>query len=138
MLTPNLTINAAGHLCIGGTDTVTLAKTHGTPLYVMDENMIRENCRGFAGVIAEEYEGRGLICYASKALSCKELYRIVNAEGLGCDVVSGGELIVDGSVWLGEGDVILSGGELIVPGGAEALVLDAGTLTVAGGTVRES
>lgn len=92
MLTPNLTINVAGHLCIGGADTVTLAKTHGTPLYVMDENMIRENCRGFAGVIAEEYEGRGLICYASKALSCKELYRIVNAEGLGCDVVSGGEL----------------------------------------------
>ena len=92
MLTPNLTINAAGHLCIGGADTVTLAKTHGTPLYVMDENMIRENCRGYERVISEEYGGRGLICYASKALSCKELYRIVHAEGLGCDVVSGGEL----------------------------------------------
>lgn len=92
MLTPNLTVNMEGHLCIGGADTVTLAKTHGTPLYVMDENMIRENCRGYERVISEEYEGRGLICYASKALSCKELYRIVHAEGLGCDVVSGGEL----------------------------------------------
>lgn len=92
MLTPNLTVNAAGHLCIGGADTVALAKTHGTPLYVMDENMIRENCRGFERVISEEYEGRGLICYASKALSCKELYRIVDSEGLGADVVSGGEL----------------------------------------------
>ncbi|MBQ5338325.1 MAG: diaminopimelate decarboxylase [Oscillospiraceae bacterium] len=92
MLTPNLTINAEGHLCIGGADTVTLAKTHGTPLYVMDENMIRENCRGFARVIREEYGGRGMICYASKALSCKELYRIVDSEGLGADVVSGGEL----------------------------------------------
>ena len=92
MLTPNLTINAAGHLCIGGADTVALAKTHGTPLYVMDESMIRENCRGFERVIFEEYGGRGLICFASKALSCKELYRIVDSEGLGADVVSGGEL----------------------------------------------
>ena len=71
MLTPNLTVNAEGHLCIGGADTVTLAKTHGTPLYVMDENMIRGNCRGFERVISGEYGGRGLICYASKALSCK-------------------------------------------------------------------
>lgn len=92
MLTPNLTVNEAGHLCIGGADTVTLAKTHGTPLYVMDENMIRENCRGFEKVISEEYQGRGLICYASKALSCMEMYRIVDSEGLGADVVSGGEL----------------------------------------------
>lgn len=92
MLTPNLTVSPEGHLCIGGADTVTLAKTHGTPLYVLDETMIRENCRGYERVIAEEYGGNGLICYASKALSCKELYRIVDAEGLGADVVSGGEL----------------------------------------------
>ncbi len=92
MLTPNLTVNAEGHLCIGGADTVALAQAHGTPLYVMDENMIRENCRGYASVIAEEYGGRGLICFASKALSCKALYRIVDSEGLGADVISGGEL----------------------------------------------
>ena len=52
-------------------------------------------------------------------------------------LVSGGELIVEGSVWLGEGDVIVSGGELVIPGGKDALVLDAGTLTVTGGAVRE-
>lgn len=92
MLTPNLTVSSEGHLCIGGADTVQLAKTHGTPLYVMDENMIRENCRGYARVIAEDYGGRGLICFASKALSCMELYRIVDSEGLGTDVISGGEL----------------------------------------------
>ena len=92
MLTPNLTVSPEGHLCIGGADTVALAKTHGTPLYVMDENMIRENCRGYESVIAQEYGGNGLICFASKALSCKELYRIVDSEGLGADVISGGEL----------------------------------------------
>ena len=92
MLTPNLTVNAEGHLCIGGADTAALAKAHGTPLYVMDETMIRENCRGYQRVIAEEYGGNGLICFASKALSCKELYRIVDSEQLGADVISGGEL----------------------------------------------
>ena len=92
MLTPNLTVSANGHLLIGGADTVALAQTHGTPLYVMDETMIRENCRGYENVIRDEYNGRGLICYASKALSCKEMYRIVDSEGLGADVISGGEL----------------------------------------------
>lgn len=52
-------------------------------------------------------------------------------------LVSGGELIIEGSLWLGEGDVIVSGGELVIPGGKDALVLDAGTLTVTGGAVRE-
>lgn len=92
MLTPNLTVSAEGHLLIGGADTVALAQTHGTPLYVMDETMIRENCRGYENVIRDEYNGRGLICFASKALSCKEMYRIVDSEGLGADVISGGEL----------------------------------------------
>ena len=92
MLTPNLTVSEQGTLCFGGADMTALAKKHGTPLYVIDENMIRENCRGYQRVIAEEYGGNGLICYASKALSCKELYRIVHSEQLGADVISGGEL----------------------------------------------
>lgn len=92
MLTPNLTVNQDGHLCIGGADCVHLAQQHGTPLYVMDENMIRENCRGYQDVIREQCDGKGLICFASKAFSCKEIYRIVDSEGLGADVVSGGEL----------------------------------------------
>lgn len=92
MLTPNLTVSNEGHLCIGGADTVALAQKYGTPLYVLDEKMIRDNCSAYERVISEEYQGNGMICYASKALSCKELYRIVHAEGLGADVVSGGEL----------------------------------------------
>ncbi len=92
MLTPNLTVSEQGHLMIGGADCVSLAKEYGTPLYVMDENLIRENCRGFQDVMRDEYNGNGMICFASKALSCKELYRIVHSEQLGTDVVSGGEL----------------------------------------------
>lgn len=92
MLTPNLTISPEGHLLMNGADTVALAKQHGTPLYVMDEDMIRESCRGYNDVLRDEYAGRGLICYASKAFSCKEIYRIVDSEGLGADCISDGEM----------------------------------------------
>ena len=80
-----------GRLYIGGCDTVALAEEFGTPLYVMDEDCIRDVCRLYVSAL-KEY-GDGLIAYASKAFSCKEIYRIVNSEGMGADVVSGGELL---------------------------------------------
>ena len=43
----NLAVNEKGHLTIAGLDTVDLAKEYGTPLYVMDEELIREHCRSF-------------------------------------------------------------------------------------------
>ena len=43
----DLQVNAQGHLTIGGQDTVELAKQYGTPLYVMDEDLIRKHCRSF-------------------------------------------------------------------------------------------
>ncbi len=87
-----LKINEKGHLEIGGCDTVSLAKEYQTPLYVMDEQMIRDNCKQYRQSMEEFYGGRGLVLYASKAFSSKEMYRIVMQEGLGVDVVSGGEL----------------------------------------------
>lgn len=88
----NLDVNSIGHLTIGGADTVSLAETYGTPLYVVDENQVRKHCRSFKESIDRFYGGNGLVCYASKAFSCKEMYRIVASEGLGVDVVSDGEL----------------------------------------------
>ncbi len=85
-------INKNGHLTIGGMDTVELAAKYGTPLYVLDENKIRQNCRDYVRSIQEDYEGRGLVLYASKTLSCLEMCRIVESEGMGLDVVSGGEI----------------------------------------------
>ncbi len=87
-----ISVNEAGHLTLGGADAVSLAGEYGTPLYVMDEGVLRQNCRDFKGSIDRYYDGNGLVCYASKAFSCKEIYRIVKEEGLGADVVSGGEL----------------------------------------------
>lgn len=94
----NLTVNEKGHLAVSGVDTVELAKEYGTPLYVMDEAMIRSACQRFKKSIDEFYGGAGLVCYASKAFSCKEIYRIVDSEGIGADVVSGGELYTAASV----------------------------------------
>ncbi|MBR4949191.1 MAG: diaminopimelate decarboxylase [Clostridia bacterium] len=88
----NLDINEKGNLTFNKADTVLLAKKYQTPLYVMDEDMIRENCRIYKKALDKFYDKRGLALYASKAFSCKEIYRIVASEGLGCDVVSGGEL----------------------------------------------
>ena len=87
-----LKINAQGHLEIGGADTVHLAKEFGTPLYVMDEEHIRKMCRIYRQTLEKEYNGNGLVLYASKAFSCMAIYKIMEQESLGIDVVSGGEL----------------------------------------------
>lgn len=87
-----LDVNEKGHLTIGGCDTVELAKKYGTPLYVLDENTIRETCRSYVNSFKKFYNGNGMPLYASKALSCKEMCRIANEENLGLDVVSGGEI----------------------------------------------
>ena len=86
-----LRINEKGHLEIGGCDTTELAAKFGTPLYLLDEKYIREMCRMYREALLSEY-GDGEVVYASKALSCKALYSIARSEGLGADVVSGGEL----------------------------------------------
>ena len=92
MISESVGVNQNGNLTVGGADCIELAKTYGTPLYVFDENLIRKTCREFKSSIDNFYGGNGLVLYASKAFSCKEMYRIVGSEGLGCDVVSGGEL----------------------------------------------
>lgn len=85
-------VNEHGHLSIGGADTVALAAKYGTPLYVMDEDAIRTNCRALKNSLDRHYAQHGLVLYASKAFCCKRMYRIIEEEGLGADVVSGGEL----------------------------------------------
>ncbi len=92
MLSNSYAVNSKGHLTIGGVDTVELSENYGTPLYVFDENDIRNNCREFKTAFDKYYGGNARVYYASKAFSCKEMYRLVDSEGLCADVVSGGEL----------------------------------------------
>lgn len=87
----NMRVNAAGHLEIGGCDTIDLAREFGTPLYVLDEGLVRSQCRAYREELAAIYPNSTVI-YASKALMTMAICRIVDEEGLGLDVVSGGEL----------------------------------------------
>ncbi len=84
--------NTNGVLTIGGAEVPALAKEFGTPLFIMDKALIEENMRAYKSAIDKAYEGKGLVHYASKAFCTKEICRIAKAEGLGLDVVSGGEL----------------------------------------------
>ena len=88
----NLSVNEKGHLVIGKNDAVELAKEFGTPLYVLDEELVRKNCRMYKNAMDKYYGGKGLILYANKALCTLYTCRIAKEEGLGLDVVSGGEL----------------------------------------------
>lgn len=85
-------INAAGHLSIGGADAAELARRYGTPLYVMNETVIRDMLRRYKNSIDENYENGGMVAFASKACSFTDMYRLVKEEGCGADVASGGEL----------------------------------------------
>ena len=86
-----MSVNELGHLVIGGCDTVELARTFGTPLYVLDEALIRARCRAYRAGFARSYPDAEVL-YAGKALLVLAICRIIEEEGLSLDVVSGGEL----------------------------------------------
>lgn len=78
-------------LSIGGCDLVALAAQYGTPLYVYDETTVLARSRAFRAAVAG-YAGRATVCYAAKAYCAPWLLRLLAADGLGLDIVSGGEL----------------------------------------------
>ena len=88
----NVSVNGEGHLCLAGSDVVSLAKEYGTPLYLMDENRIRNRCRTYKDALSVAFGGSAFPAYASKAASFKELYRIMASENMYIDVVSSGEI----------------------------------------------
>ena len=90
-------VNSNRHLCIGECDLVNVAEQYGTPLYVFDEETIRQNCSEFKTEFTVNYPGT-LIAYAAKAFISRKLAQIAAQEGLGLDVVSGGDISIARSV----------------------------------------
>jgi diaminopimelate decarboxylase len=90
-------VSRQGHLCIGGCDVVDLAEEFGTPLYLFDELTLRHKCREFEEEFCK-YHPDTLVIYASKAFLDRTFALIFKEEGLGLDVVSGGELSIAHSV----------------------------------------
>lgn len=81
-----------GTLYFAGHNTVQLAQKYGTPLYLMDEMRIRENCRMYLRAFRKHFGETARPLYASKAASFKRMYEIMRSEGMGVDVVSAGEI----------------------------------------------
>ena len=92
MLSKNISVGANGNLTFAGYNTVELAQKYGTPLYLMDETMIRERMRVYKKALADFFPNGSVPEYASKAFSCKRIYQIAAEEGINVDVVSPGEL----------------------------------------------
>ncbi|WDH81282.1 diaminopimelate decarboxylase [Paenibacillus urinalis] len=84
-------VNESGHLEIGGCDTVQLKEEYGTPLYIVDETLVRKRAREYM----DAFRASGLkfqVAYASKAFSVTAMCALAEQEGLSLDVVSDGEL----------------------------------------------
>src|SRR5258707_13971370 len=73
---------------VGGCDLVELAREHGTPLYVYDEATVRQRASEYVAAMGSA----GQVLYSAKAFASPRFLRVVEAEGLGLDVVSAGEL----------------------------------------------
>lgn len=85
------TVNEKGHLLIGAVDSIELAKTYDTPLFVYDLSLIRERARGFINTF-NDLNVKAQVAYASKAFSSVAMYQVMKQENLSLDVVSAGEL----------------------------------------------
>ena len=91
LICENLTA-ADGVLHFAGQNTAELAAKYGTPLYLMDENRIRNRARVYRDTLRECFGDKGHALYASKACSFKRMYAIMAEEEVGVDVVSCGEM----------------------------------------------
>ncbi len=92
MICDNISRGEDGALRFAGQDVRELAESYGTPLYLIDEDKLRANCRVYREAFREHFGEDARALYASKANSFKRIYEIMREEGMGIDVVSSGEI----------------------------------------------
>ena len=88
----NISVSDEGILLFAGQSTQALAQQYGTPLYLMDEDRIRDRMRTYKRGMEKAFGEYGHVLYASKAASFKRIYEIAAQENIGIDVVSAGEI----------------------------------------------
>lgn len=103
-----VTVDSRGHLCVAGCDLVALAAEYGTPLYVLNEDVFRQNCRRYRAAFTQ-YAGETRIAYAGKALLTQAIAAIAAEEGLYLDVVSAGEMFAAERVGFPAGRIVFHG-----------------------------
>jgi diaminopimelate decarboxylase len=82
-----------GRLTVGGCALADIAEEFGTPAFVADEEGLRATAREYISEFVARHPGTD-VHFASKALPCAPVTRILAEEGLGCDVASAGELAI--------------------------------------------
>src|SRR4051812_36595266 len=82
-----------GRLTIGGCALADIADEFGTPAFIADEQSLRETAREYVSAFGARHPGTD-VHFASKALPCAPVTRILAEEGVGCDVASAGELAI--------------------------------------------
>ena len=92
MISDNIRRADDGRLFFAGHSVPDLAEQYGTPLYLMDEQRIRRNCRLYLDTFRECFGTQAMPLYAGKAASFRQMYRIMAEEGMGIDAVSAGEI----------------------------------------------
>ena len=122
-------IGSDGHVRIGGCDATDLAAEYGTPLYVYDVHTVRSMCREFVREFGSRYPDTRVL-YASKAYLGPAMARLVADEGLGIDVVSGGELAVARAVDFPPEDIFFHGNNKSEAEISEALDYGVGRIVV--------
>lgn len=76
-----------GELTVGGVPLAEVADRFGTPVYVIDEDEVRERCRTYRHAFPDAE-----VLYAAKAFLCRAMVHWMAEEGMGLDVCSAGEL----------------------------------------------
>lgn len=121
--------NDAGHLTIGGVDSLQLAEQFQTPLYVYDVSAIRDQIRAFKRVFEAQHFNYA-VSYASKAFATIAMYQVAKQEACHVDVVSGGELYTAAQADFPMADVSFHGNNKSEKELREALALNVGTIVV--------
>ena len=122
-------INSAGHLLLGGCDSVDLAASSGTPLYVFDEYTLRSKIGEFKSEFGKRYADVSVL-YACKAFINKTLLKLIVEEGIGLDVVSGGEIEIALSIGFPMSTVSFPGNNKSYEELARALEVGVGRIVV--------
>ena len=103
LLPDSAQVGPGGQLLIGGCDLADLAEEFGTPLFVYDEDQLRNRCREAVSAFGDG------VAYATKAFLCRAMARLAHEEGMHLDVASGGELHVALSAGVPAERIVLHG-----------------------------
>lgn len=88
LLPDSAAVGDQGQLLVGGCDVIALAEEFGTPLFIYDEEQLRDRCREAVAAFGDG------VAYATKAFLCRAMARLAHEEGMHLDVASGGEMLI--------------------------------------------